>query len=43
MTDHRIKESWHNLPAIMAGGIEDVIEVLQNAQAGMEEPGSGEE
>jgi peptide chain release factor 1 len=26
MTDHRIKESWSNLPGIMLGNIEDVIE-----------------
>lgn len=31
VTDHRIKESWHNLPKLMAGGIEDVVEALQKA------------
>lgn len=31
VTDHRIKESWHNLPSIMAGNIESVIESLQNS------------
>ncbi len=29
ITDHRIKESWHNLPAIMAGGIDEIIESMQ--------------
>lgn len=28
VTDHRIKESWHNLPKIMAGGIEDIVDTL---------------
>ena len=32
VTDHRLKESWHNLPAIMAGGIEDLVAALQHAQ-----------
>ena len=31
VTDHRLKESWHNLPAIMAGGIGGIIEALQTA------------
>lgn len=34
VTDHRIKESWHNLPKIMAGGIEEVIEALGEAGRG---------
>lgn len=29
VTDHRIKESWHNLPKIMLGGIDPIIEALQ--------------
>jgi peptide chain release factor 1 len=29
ITDHRIKESWHNLPKLMAGGIEDIISTLK--------------
>ena len=29
VTDHRLKESWHNLPKIMAGGIDDIIESLR--------------
>lgn len=31
VTDHRLKESWHNLPKILAGGIDDIIAALQNA------------
>jgi peptide chain release factor 1 len=29
VTDHRIQKSWHNLPKIMAGGIDDIIEELR--------------
>jgi len=29
ITDHRIKESWHNLPVIMMGDIADIIDMLQ--------------
>lgn len=28
VTDHRIKESWHNLPSIMEGNIDPIIETL---------------
>jgi len=28
VTDHRLQESWHNLPKIMAGGIDDIVEAL---------------
>lgn len=31
VTDHRLKESWHNLPKIMAGGIDDIIRALKAA------------
>lgn len=31
ITDHRIKESWHNLPSIMAGGIDEIIEAMQRS------------
>ncbi|MFZ1987900.1 MAG: peptide chain release factor-like protein [Minisyncoccia bacterium] len=33
VTDHRLKESWHNLPNILAGGIDDMVLSLQKAAA----------
>ena len=32
MTDHRIKESWHNIESIMAGNMEDIIDTLSGAR-----------
>lgn len=29
LTDHRIKESWHNLPGIMEGDLDEVIKTLK--------------
>ncbi|KND51662.1 MAG: peptide chain release factor 1 [Parcubacteria bacterium C7867-001] len=31
ITDHRIKESWHNLPKIMQGYLGDIVEALKTA------------
>jgi peptide chain release factor 1 len=31
VTDHRLKESWHNLPKIMLGNIEAIVEALKTA------------
>lgn len=31
VTDHRLKESWHNLPKILAGGLDPIVESLQAA------------
>jgi peptide chain release factor 1 len=33
ITDHRLKESWHNLPKIMAGYLDPIVESLQAAAA----------
>ena len=37
ITDHRIKKSWHNLPKIMEGGIEDIISAIDSGETGNEE------
>lgn len=31
VTDHRIKESWHNIPNIMLGNIDSIIKAVLNA------------
>lgn len=31
VTDHRLKESWHNLPKILAGDLDPIIEALKTA------------
>jgi peptide chain release factor 1 len=33
ITDHRLKESWHNLPKIMLGNLDPIVEALQAAAA----------
>ena len=34
VTDHRLKESWHNLPRILAGDLDAIVEALETASAG---------
>lgn len=35
VTDHRIKESWHNLAKIMDGGIDEIISSLKSADSAL--------
>jgi len=37
ITHHRIKKSWHYLPKIMGGYIEEIFEALQSGETGEEE------
>ncbi|MBI1908241.1 peptide chain release factor 1 [Candidatus Uhrbacteria bacterium] len=32
ITDHRVKQSWHNLPTILAGDLDDIITTLRLAE-----------
>ncbi len=36
ITDHRVKESWSNIPKIMAGGLAPILETLAQAEGGGE-------
>lgn len=38
ITDHRIKESWHNIEEVMAGGLQGIIDAMRSAEAGLEQP-----
>ncbi len=33
VTDHRIKESWHNLPAILGGKLDNIVDTLKERAA----------
>ncbi|MBI3633789.1 MAG: PCRF domain-containing protein [Candidatus Vogelbacteria bacterium] len=33
ITDHRIKQSWHNIEKIMAGGLEPIIQAIKDREA----------
>lgn len=37
VTDHRIKESWHNLPAIFGGELQEITAALSAAEARLRE------
>ncbi|HVM90270.1 MAG TPA: peptide chain release factor 1 [Verrucomicrobiae bacterium] len=37
LTDHRIKKSWHNLPTIMDGAIDEIILAVKSGKKGNEE------
>lgn len=44
ITDHRLKESWHNVPIIMAGKIGDIIDALQErSERGFEDVSTDEQ
>lgn len=36
LTDHRIKKSWHSLPNIMDGGLEEIILAVKSGKKGSE-------
>jgi peptide chain release factor 1 len=36
ITDHRIKESWHAIEFVMAGGLDDILNALDSAQKALE-------
>ena len=37
ITDHRIKKSWHNLPKILEGEMDDIFQALESGETGNEE------
>lgn len=37
LTDHRIKHSWHNLPEIMSGELEQIIAAVKSGKKGTDE------
>jgi peptide chain release factor 1 len=36
ITDHRLKKSWHNLPKILEGEMQDIFDALESGETGSE-------
>jgi protein subunit release factor A len=32
VTDHRLEQSWHNLPAVLDGALDPVLEALRKEE-----------
>lgn len=43
VTDHRLKESWHNLPGVFGGAIEPILDALAQAGGGDATVAEGDE
>ncbi len=43
ITDHRIKHSWHNIPLILDGELDEVITAVRTGKRGTEEDDSSDE
>ena len=43
ITDHRLKQSWHNITTILAGRMDNIVDALQTAEGKFVEGGEGEE
>lgn len=39
ITDHRIKQSWSNIPVVLSGGMDKIIDALQSGEVGDTEEG----
>lgn len=37
ITDHRIKESWHNIEEVMAGSLDNIIDKIEDFEEGLKE------
>jgi len=42
ITDHRIKESWHNIPGIMLGDLDPIVDSIIQVEKGEKEAGKEE-
>lgn len=43
ITDHRIKQSWHNIEEVMEGKLDDIVDTLQKVASGTLEAGHSDD